>query len=157
MDQGDRLELDMDRDSAGFVQRRGGRSEPELLARKPLWHLRNREAQGRAIYGVPPGRELAGQRPGERAGGEALVSQHDGPESTLPSAGRLVLKDLQDGKAQDVSGAYELIDLHWQIPGKEATLVTGFHLYQDRPYLVFVQQFPQGSAATRVATGRSPR
>jgi hypothetical protein len=58
--------------------------------------------------------------------------------------GRLLLRDVKTGSDKDVSGSYDFIDLEWELPGAGQSLITGFRLYQDNPYLVFVQKFPGG-------------
>jgi len=58
--------------------------------------------------------------------------------------GRLVSTGSQTGSATDSLGSYDFVELSWTVPGEEIPLVTAFHLYQDKPYLVFVQRFPKG-------------
>jgi hypothetical protein len=57
---------------------------------------------------------------------------------------RLLVSDTKTGSYHDVSGNYQFVDLYWRVEGTETNFITSFRLYQDHPYLVFVQQFPQG-------------
>jgi hypothetical protein len=58
--------------------------------------------------------------------------------------GRLSLINVKQGVATDRLGAYDFLDLSWEVPSKGIHLVTGFHLYRTKPYLVFTQDFPDG-------------
>jgi hypothetical protein len=58
--------------------------------------------------------------------------------------GKLSLRGVKTGSRKDVFGTYDFLDLEWELPGAGKALVTGFRLYQDNPYLVFVQKFPDG-------------
>jgi hypothetical protein len=58
--------------------------------------------------------------------------------------GKLLLRSSRSGSASDKFGAYDFVDLNWEIPETATTLVTGFRLYHERPYLVFRQVFPDG-------------
>ena len=41
-------------------------------------------------------------------------------------------------------GSYDFIDLSWTVPGIRTPVITAFDLYQERPFLIFVQRFPNG-------------
>ena len=58
--------------------------------------------------------------------------------------GKLIFEDAKTGSEKDRLGVYEFIDLSWKVPDIGVDLVTGFRLYRDNPYLVFVQRFPKG-------------
>jgi hypothetical protein len=58
--------------------------------------------------------------------------------------GRLVLSGSQTGSATDSLGHYDYVELSWTVPEGGIPLISAFHLYQDKPYLVFVQGFPRG-------------
>jgi hypothetical protein len=58
--------------------------------------------------------------------------------------GRLVLAGVKTGSAEDSLGSYDFVDLNWTVPGTQTPIITAFDLYQDRPFLVFVQRFPNG-------------
>lgn len=58
--------------------------------------------------------------------------------------GRLVLEKVSPGSGEDGLGGYDSIDVGWSVPDTEVSLITGFRLYRDKPYLVFLQQFPKG-------------
>ena len=57
---------------------------------------------------------------------------------------RLSVSDTRTGSDHDVSGNYQFVDLYWRVAGTEINFITSFRLYQDHPYLIFVQKFPQG-------------
>jgi hypothetical protein len=57
---------------------------------------------------------------------------------------RLQLTGSQEGEASDVLGAFQFVELDWNVPGAGISLVTVFQLYKDSPALVFVQRFPHG-------------
>jgi hypothetical protein len=57
---------------------------------------------------------------------------------------KLVLQDSKSGSDSDTLGVYDFLDLTWAVPDLGVRLVTGFRLYRERPYLVFVQKFPDG-------------
>ncbi len=61
-----------------------------------------------------------------------------------PEEGKLSLGGVKTGSRKDAFGAYDFIDLAWELPGTGKALVTGFRLYRDNPYLVFLQKFPDG-------------
>jgi len=61
----------------------------------------------------------------------------------IPSR-RLSVSDTRTGSDHDVSGNYQFVDLYWRVEGTETNFITSFRLYQDHPYLIFVQNFPQG-------------
>ena len=77
-------------------------------------------------------------------------------QSALGTAGRedhrtVVQKDselrvdgIRTGSDSDVPGAYDFIELSWELTPTGDEFVTGFRLYRDQPYLVFVQRFPEG-------------
>jgi hypothetical protein len=58
--------------------------------------------------------------------------------------GRLVLAGVTTGSAKDSLGSYDFVDLTWTVPGTQTRIVTAFELYQQKPFLVFVQRFPNG-------------
>jgi hypothetical protein len=58
--------------------------------------------------------------------------------------GRLQLVGVKDGRASDLMGAFQFVELSWTVPGAGIPIVTAFELYEDRPALIFVQRFPQG-------------
>jgi hypothetical protein len=60
------------------------------------------------------------------------------------SVGQLMLSSIKTGSASDRFGSYTFIEIRWTAPDGSIPLVTAFHLYQDRPYLIFVQRFPSG-------------
>ena len=60
--------------------------------------------------------------------------------------GKLLFRGAKTGAAEDVSGSYDFVDIEWELPGTANALVTGFRLYRNNPYLVFVQKFPAGVA-----------
>ncbi len=57
---------------------------------------------------------------------------------------KLVVETMKTGSQADELGHYQFIDLDWRLEGTDKEFITSFHLYQDRPYLIFVQKFPQG-------------
>jgi hypothetical protein len=57
---------------------------------------------------------------------------------------RLVFAGVKTGSAKDSLGSYDFIDVSWTVPGTQTTIITAFDLYQDRPFLIFVQRFPDG-------------
>ncbi|HEX4424170.1 MAG TPA: hypothetical protein VH079_02140 [Terriglobales bacterium] len=57
---------------------------------------------------------------------------------------RLSVSDTRTGSDHDVSGNYQFVDLYWKVEGTEINFITSLRLYQDHPYLIFVQKFPQG-------------
>lgn len=59
------------------------------------------------------------------------------------SDGRLLLSDVKTGASSDRFGSYDFIELQWQVPDG-TPITTSFHLYRDRPYLIFTQGFPAG-------------
>jgi hypothetical protein len=60
------------------------------------------------------------------------------------SEGKLVLVESTTAAGNDRWGAYDSVTLTWRVPGAEVRLLTSFRLYQDAPYLVFGQEFPDG-------------
>jgi hypothetical protein len=58
--------------------------------------------------------------------------------------GRLVLAGVKAGSAKDLLGSYDFVDVSWTVPGTQTPIITAFDLYQDRPFLIFVQRFPKG-------------
>jgi hypothetical protein len=58
--------------------------------------------------------------------------------------GRLVLSGARRGSATDSLGNYDFVELSWTVPGEGIPIITTFHLYKEKPYLVFVQRFPKG-------------
>lgn len=58
--------------------------------------------------------------------------------------GKLVLKQDRTGTQSDRFGTYDFIELDWNVSGKDLELTTGFRLYRDRPFLIFLQRFPKG-------------
>jgi hypothetical protein len=60
------------------------------------------------------------------------------------ASGKLTLEDIEHASGKDRWGEYETIDLNWVVPGSDVVLVTGFRLYDERPFLVFEQKFPKG-------------
>ena len=58
--------------------------------------------------------------------------------------GRLVLSGSQNGSATDALGSYDFVELRWMVPGGGTPVITAFYLYQNKPYLMFVQRFPEG-------------
>ena len=58
--------------------------------------------------------------------------------------GRLVLAGVKTGFSKDSLGSYDFIDLTWTVPGIRTPVITAFDLYQERPFLIFVQRFPNG-------------
>lgn len=68
------------------------------------------------------------------------------PESNTVHApdGRLKLTDLKQGSDDDSLGAFDYLNLTWEVPVQGTRLVTGFRLYRDKPFLVFTQEFPNG-------------
>jgi hypothetical protein len=70
--------------------------------------------------------------------------------------GQLALRGVKTGSDGDVLGTYDFIDLEWDLPQPGKTLVTGFRLYRDNPYLVFVQKFPNGFAQYASGDWRAP-
>jgi hypothetical protein len=59
-------------------------------------------------------------------------------------ARKLLLDDVRTGSNTDTLGAYEFFDLYWTLPELRVEFTTGFRLYRDNPFLVFVQRFPKG-------------
>jgi hypothetical protein len=57
---------------------------------------------------------------------------------------RLSVSETRTGSDHDVSGNYQFVDLYWRVEGTETNFITSLRLYQDHPYLIFVQKFPQG-------------
>ncbi len=57
---------------------------------------------------------------------------------------RLVLAAVKTGSAKDSLGSYDFVDVSWTVPGTQTSIITAFDLYQDRPFLIFVQRFPNG-------------
>jgi hypothetical protein len=57
---------------------------------------------------------------------------------------RLALTDVKTGAGTDFLGAYQSIELAWQVPESTTGFGTGFKLYSDCPCLVFFQKFPRG-------------
>ena len=68
------------------------------------------------------------------------------PEVTadMHPSGKLLLTDLKAGEGEDKLGGFQTLDLSWKLPDTGMVLVTGFRLYLDQPFLVFVQRFPHG-------------
>ncbi len=60
------------------------------------------------------------------------------------SLGRLVFSGVKTGSSSDGFGSYDSIETTWVVPNTSISVVTAFHLYQERPYLIFVQRFPAG-------------
>jgi hypothetical protein len=58
--------------------------------------------------------------------------------------GKLLLEGAVSGSGTDRLGSFDSITLTWKVPGPEVKLVTVFRLYQDAPFLVFEQEFPEG-------------
>lgn len=75
------------------------------------------------------------------------------PEAAAYSqpSGKLVLEDVKSGSENDRFGRFDSVALSWLVPSGGRELVTEFKLYQDNPYLVFVQRFPKGF--TKYASG----
>lgn len=61
-----------------------------------------------------------------------------------PSASNLQLKHSNSGSATDHFGAYDFLTLLWSVPDTPVQFQTGFRVYQDQPYLIFEQHFPNG-------------
>jgi hypothetical protein len=59
-------------------------------------------------------------------------------------SGRLTIEDTKVASGTDRWGEYQAIDLSWRVPGSDIVLVTGFRLYTEHPFLVFLQKFPKG-------------
>ena len=57
---------------------------------------------------------------------------------------RLALTDVKTGESADFLGAYQSIELAWQVPVSGTAFATSFKLYSDTPCLVFFQKFPRG-------------
>jgi len=57
---------------------------------------------------------------------------------------KLVLTDVKTGASADFLGAYQSLELAWQVPDSATAFATGFKLYSDAPCLVFFQKFPRG-------------
>jgi hypothetical protein len=66
---------------------------------------------------------------------------------------RLLVSDTRTGSYHDVSGNYQFVDLYWRVEGTETNFITSFRLYQDHPYLIFVQKSRTVSRAMPVAIG----
>ncbi len=64
--------------------------------------------------------------------------------SVGPPEAKLSLRGVKTGSGKDGSGSFGFLDLEWELPDTGKSLTTGFRLYQDSPYLVFVQKFPDG-------------
>jgi hypothetical protein len=90
--------------------------------------------RGESWYGTGAVSVFAGQRWYRSA---ALAGSGD-------KDGKLVVHDLKTGAGKDLFGAFEFLDLYWKLPETGAGLITGFKVYRDRPYIVFVQKFPGG-------------
>jgi hypothetical protein len=58
--------------------------------------------------------------------------------------GSLILEGSKSSSGSDGLGRYDYLQLNWRVPDKRVRLITGFRLYQDKPYLVFTQEFPDG-------------
>ena len=58
--------------------------------------------------------------------------------------GILILEDSKRVSGTDRLGLYESVSLQWKVPTIPNSIITGFRLYRDRPYLVFFQSFPGG-------------
>jgi hypothetical protein len=60
--------------------------------------------------------------------------------------GELVLQHQNSGSQSDRFGRFNFLGLTWELPNRKGRLVTEFRLYQDSPFLIFVQRFPDGFA-----------
>ncbi|MGH9326383.1 MAG: hypothetical protein ACRD2B_06825 [Terriglobia bacterium] len=60
--------------------------------------------------------------------------------------GELVLQQLNSASQSDQFGRFNFLALTWELPSNKGRLVTEFRLYQDNPFLIFVQRFPDGFA-----------
>jgi hypothetical protein len=67
---------------------------------------------------------------------DVAAYQHEGE--------RLALTDVKTGTSTDFLGAYQSIELAWQVPDSGTAFATSFKLYSDTPCLVFFQKFPHG-------------
>lgn len=64
--------------------------------------------------------------------------------ATSPATGHLALLSARKGQASDRIGSYDFVQLEWEIPGTTRAFETAFEVYRNRPYLLFVQRFPNG-------------
>jgi hypothetical protein len=60
------------------------------------------------------------------------------------TTGKLAFSGVKTGSASDQFGAYDYIETTWVVPEGGVPVVAAFHLYRDRPFLMFVQRFPAG-------------
>jgi hypothetical protein len=66
------------------------------------------------------------------------------PKTFQVPDGRLSLISVKQGSDSDGLGSFDFVNLVWEVPEGGIRLMTGFHLYRDKPFLVFVQEFPNG-------------
>jgi hypothetical protein len=66
------------------------------------------------------------------------------PGKGSPHTERLTLLGTEQGQGSDKLGPYDFVQLKWGIPGTGRSFETAFNVYQNQPYLVFVQNFPAG-------------
>jgi hypothetical protein len=80
----------------------------------------------------------------------ADVKYPDAAAYSQPSR-RLILNDVKSSSQNDQFGRFDSLALSWAVPVGGRELVTEFKLYENNPYLVFVQKFPNGF--TKYASG----
>jgi hypothetical protein len=64
--------------------------------------------------------------------------------SVYTSEGKLFFEGSKHTEGRDRLGNYEFLQMNWQVPDSGEKLITGFRIYEERPYLVFTQEFPDG-------------
>lgn len=56
----------------------------------------------------------------------------------------LVVVDIESGSENDIAGRYNFINVYWELKDTDKNFITGFRMYEDNPYLIFLQKYPNG-------------